>query len=148
MSNSCDPINYSLPGSPVHWILQARILEWVAMSFSRGTSWPRDWTRVSCIVGRRFIIWATLASIKPHPLVSHTWPNTVILPIQNLLGIASKWSFLLTDCLDVRIIKPRVLYDQLVAIFSIIQGNLPENKGTREKRGREEEVRKGGGRER
>ena len=48
----CDPMDCSLPGSSVHGIFQARILEWVAISFSRGTSWPRDRTRVSCIVGR------------------------------------------------------------------------------------------------
>ena len=50
----CDPMDYSLPGSSVRGILQARILEWVAISFSRGSSQPRDRTRVSCIVGRRF----------------------------------------------------------------------------------------------
>ena len=44
----------SLPGSSVHGILQARILKWVAIPFSRGTSWPRDWTQVSCIAGRFF----------------------------------------------------------------------------------------------
>ena len=40
-------------------ILQARILEWVAIPFSRGSSWPRNWTRVSCIAGRLFTGWAT-----------------------------------------------------------------------------------------
>ena len=45
----CDPMDCSLPGSSVHGIFQARILEWVAISFSRGSSWPRDQTRVSCI---------------------------------------------------------------------------------------------------
>ena len=40
-------------------ILQARILEWVAIPFSRGSSWPKDWTEVSCIAGRFFTIWAT-----------------------------------------------------------------------------------------
>ena len=43
----------SLPGSSVHGILQARTLGWVAMTSSRGSSWPRDRTRVSCISGRR-----------------------------------------------------------------------------------------------
>ena len=43
---------WSLPDSSVHWILQARILECVAIPFSRGSSWPRNWTRVSCIAGR------------------------------------------------------------------------------------------------
>ena len=54
----CDPMDYSLPDSPVHGIFQARILEWVAISFSR-SSQPRDWTPVSRIVGRRFTVWAT-----------------------------------------------------------------------------------------
>ena len=45
--------------APVHWILQARILEWVAFPFSMGSSWPRDQTQVSCIASRFFTIWAT-----------------------------------------------------------------------------------------
>ena len=49
----------SSPGSSVHRILQARVLEWVAVPFSRGSSWPRNWTRVSCIVGGFFTSWAT-----------------------------------------------------------------------------------------
>ena len=55
----CDPVNYSPPGSSVHGILQARILEWVAISFSRRSSRPRDRTQVSRIVGRCFNLWAT-----------------------------------------------------------------------------------------
>ena len=55
----CNPVDCSLPGSSVHGIFQARILEWVAISFSRGSSWPRDWTWVSHTVGRLFTIWAT-----------------------------------------------------------------------------------------
>ena len=55
----CDPMDYSPPGSSVHGIPQARILEWIAISFSRGSSWPRDQTWVSCIAGRFFTIWAT-----------------------------------------------------------------------------------------
>ena len=43
----CDPVNCSPPGSSVHGILQARVLEWVAMPSSKGSSWPRDWTRDS-----------------------------------------------------------------------------------------------------
>ena len=50
-STVCDPMDHSLPGSSVHGILQARILEWVAMPFSRGSSQPRDWTRVSISPG-------------------------------------------------------------------------------------------------
>ena len=54
----CNPMDYILPGSSVHGILQARTLEWVAISFSRGSSQPRNQTRVSCIAGRFFTNWA------------------------------------------------------------------------------------------
>ena len=64
---SCSVVSYSLqphglyspPGSSVHGIFQARILAWIAISFSRGSSWPRDQTQVSRIAGRCFTIWAT-----------------------------------------------------------------------------------------
>ena len=55
----CDSADCSLPGSSVHGILQARILEWVAIPFSRGSSRPSDWTWVFCIWGRFFTVWAT-----------------------------------------------------------------------------------------
>jgi len=55
----CDPMDCSLPCSSVHGIFPARVLEWVVISFSRGSSWPRDQTRVSHIIGRCFIVWAT-----------------------------------------------------------------------------------------
>ena len=47
----CNPMGYRLLGSSVNRILQARILEWIAISFSRGSSQPRDQTWVSCIAG-------------------------------------------------------------------------------------------------
>ena len=50
----CDPVDCSPPGFSVHGILQARILKWVTISFSRGSSQPRDRTQVSRIGGRRF----------------------------------------------------------------------------------------------
>ena len=65
----CDLIDCRLPGSSVHGILQARRLEWVAIPFSRGSSWPRGWTPVSCIAGRFFTIWAT--NIKAFNLCHH-----------------------------------------------------------------------------
>ena len=59
MSNSlATPWTVSPPGSSVHGISQARILEWVAIFFSRGSSWPRDWTLVSCLEGEFFYHWA------------------------------------------------------------------------------------------
>ena len=55
----CDPMDCSPPGSSVHGIFQARILEWVVIPFSRGSSWPRDGTRFSSIAGGFFTVWAT-----------------------------------------------------------------------------------------
>ena len=55
----CNPVDCSPQGSSDHGILQARILKWVAIPFSRGSSWPRDWTQVSCLASRFFTIWAT-----------------------------------------------------------------------------------------
>ena len=54
----CNPMDCSLPCSSVHGIIQARTLEWVADSFSRGSSQPRNWTWVSCIARRFFTNWA------------------------------------------------------------------------------------------
>ena len=51
MSYSLQPLDYNPPGSSVHGISQARILEWVAISFSRGYSWPRNGTLISHIAG-------------------------------------------------------------------------------------------------
>ena len=55
----CNFMDCSLPGSSVHRIFQARVLEWVAISFSKGSSQPKDRTWVSCIAGWRFTVWAT-----------------------------------------------------------------------------------------
>ena len=55
----CNPMDCSLPGSSVHGILQVRIVQGVAIPFSRGSSWPRDQTQVSYTAGRFFTIWAT-----------------------------------------------------------------------------------------
>ena len=52
-------MDYSLPSSSVHGIFQAIVLEWIAISFSRGSSRPRDRTQVSRILDRRFTVWAT-----------------------------------------------------------------------------------------
>ena len=62
MSNSWDTMDCSLPGSSVLGILQA--LEWVAISFSRGSSWPRNWTQVPCIAGKFFTNWAMRKALR------------------------------------------------------------------------------------
>ena len=66
----CDPMDYSPPGSSVHGIFQARILGWVAIAFSRGSSQLRVWTQVSCFSGRFCVIWATGYSLHKYMLVS------------------------------------------------------------------------------
>ena len=74
----CNPMDCSLPGSSVHGISLARILEWVAISSSRGSSWPKDRTRVSCISRRilyhwptreaqKYVIWNQISNCQ-HPL--------------------------------------------------------------------------------
>ena len=65
VSDSLRPMGCSPPSSSVHGILQARILGWVAISFSRGSSWPRDRTQVSCIAGRHFNLCATREAHLP-----------------------------------------------------------------------------------
>ena len=72
--HSYDPRHCSPPGSSVHGILQARILEWVDIFFSRESSWPRKWTSVSCTAGR-FFNWATREA-----LTMSGWYETFNLP--------------------------------------------------------------------
>ena len=62
----CNPMDYSPSGYSARGILQARILEWVAILFSRRSSQPRDWTRVSYIAKRFFTIWANKEAPQPY----------------------------------------------------------------------------------
>ena len=71
----CNPIDCSLPDSSIHGFHQARILEGVTIPISRGSSWPRDWTQVSCSAGRFF----TKSSGKP---------SQVVLLVKNPLATA------------------------------------------------------------
>ena len=70
-----DPMDCSLPGSSVHGICQARILECVAIPFSRGSSWPWNQTQVSYLAGRFFTIWATREAPQNHHMIQqfHVW---------------------------------------------------------------------------
>ena len=101
----CDPIDCSPPGSSVHGTLQTRIPEWVSISFSRGLSWPRDRTWVSCIAGRFFTVWDTRE--VPHYLLGE-WKPTVLrwqhvcLILLMLLTLTSwrtsgKWELVFAD---------------------------------------------------
>ena len=72
----CDPMDCSLPGSSIHGIFQVSVLEWVAISFSKGSSQPRDLTQVSCIANRCFTIWATSSVQFSHSVMSDSlWPH-------------------------------------------------------------------------
>ena len=78
----CDPMDYSPLGPSVHWSLQAKILEWVAMPFSRGSSQSRAWTRVSHIAGRLFSVWATREAWY---IGRHIFINFVFYPLIEML---------------------------------------------------------------
>ena len=67
----CDPMDCSLPGSSVHGVFQAWILEWVVISFSRGSSRPRDQTWVSCFAGRCFTLWAAREALHIYKIMPH-----------------------------------------------------------------------------
>ena len=69
----------SLLGSLIRGIFQARILEWVANFFSRGSSWSRDWTHVSSIAERRFTIWVTREVRKKRELGVNSLTNCMAL---------------------------------------------------------------------
>ena len=77
----CDPMDYT-----VHWILQARILEWIATPFSRGFSQPRDRTQVSRIIGKIFTSWAAREA-----LVLLGKIQKILLTIWKFLAIKAKW---------------------------------------------------------
>ena len=76
----CYPMDCNLPGSSVHGIFQARVLEWVAISFSRGSSWPRDPARVSRVVGRCFTVSPWVGKI---PWRRKWQPTPVLLPVKS-----------------------------------------------------------------
>ena len=94
MSDSCDPKDYSLPGFSVRGILQARILEWVAITFSKGSSWCRNWTRVSCIAGRFFTDWKILYQLLMWCI---TWIDLYILdnPFISVINLIWLWCMIL-----------------------------------------------------
>ena len=97
----------SPPGSSLHGILQARVLEWVAISFSRESSWCRDQTRVSCIPGRRFYLWATreahisdtCRSKETNKINHHHGSTTQLNSYQHMTNIVYPYSPLLPQYL-------------------------------------------------
>ena len=89
----CDPLDGSPPGSPVHGILQARILEWVAMPSSRGSSSPRDGTHISCIssIGRQILCYCDTWEAQRSPWsrclsLSLSWQSSEYRKIQAVMS--------------------------------------------------------------
>ena len=96
----CHPWECKLPGS-VHGIFQARVLEWLAISFSRESSWPRDWTWVFCIARRRFTIRVTretpiqnVSGVKKKLKESNYWYNWIYLPYLLLFSLLPLFLFM------------------------------------------------------
>ena len=92
----CDPMNGSPSGSSIHGIFQARILEWAAISFFRGSSQTRDQTQVYCVAGRLFTVWATREAPKymfwlreniTGPLSSVQFSHSVVFNSVRLYGL-------------------------------------------------------------
>jgi len=90
----CDPMDCSPPGSSVHGIIQARLPEWVATSFSRWSSQPRDQTWVSWIAGRFFTVWAIREALKSTQIYGQTSSTAILHGAQSLLNTKSlSWQF-------------------------------------------------------
>ena len=103
-----NPMDCTPPGSSVHGILQARILEWVASPFSRGSSQPRDQNWVSCTAGRFFTIWATrearIAQLKPCLLPERCYQSPITLTSWETCS--SAWELLIDSCSYSRALLP------------------------------------------
>ena len=92
----CNIMDYSLPGSYVHGILQARILDWVAISCSRGSSWARDRTCIFCIscIGRHILYhWTTWnAPPSPYPQTMKKKKEKIWFATWSLHGETHQWT--------------------------------------------------------
>ena len=107
MSDSLQPIDCNPPGYSVHGILQARILEWVAIPFSKGSSQPRDRTWVSHIAGRFFTIWDTREDPKKIAQLATKYISTFGYKVRSL-----------TDRFKWLVFILQKIYSQFPRIFS------------------------------
>ena len=109
----CDPMDPTPPGSSVHGIFQARILEWVAISFSRRSSRPKDWTWVSSIVSRHFTIWATKEDLSLY-MITKRCRYSLVLPF--IWSDFHDLRYLSKGALDIKVL---VCYDIFI-IFKVM----------------------------
>ena len=112
----CDSIDCSLPGSSVHGIFQAIVLEWIAISFSRGSSQPRARTRVSHIVDRCFTVWATREDLLSINVVFGERKRKLCTHISPLLTLP--FSVLLLARIFMCATNPQ--YDVIISAWAII----------------------------
>ena len=121
----CDPMDWSLPDPSVHGILQAGILEWVALPSSRGSSQPRDQTQVSCISGRFFTVWATR-----EPIMSCHCNHSQVLDLEALVWVRCPSSVLYQPPLLSPVAALTTLYDNCaLAVLSTCTESDPNIKG-------------------
>ena len=122
--NLCDSVNCSLPGSSVHGILQARLLDWVAILFSSGSSQPRDRTQVSHIAGRFFTIWATRETCHQKLLCTlHEYVSVYQEEVQNYSqSINNQWSKMKRNLSHNEAVMPDVFYRRQVEMKELLLG--------------------------
>ena len=110
----------SLPGSSVHGIFQAIVLEWIAISFSRGSSRPRDRTWVSRIVDRCFTVWATreVKYLADMPLKCGLWLYSFLCFIEDRLLSLYLFCLFLVGCEGVEKSKNVATLSSLTKIHS------------------------------
>ena len=115
----CDPVDCSLPGSSFHGIFQTRVLEWVAIFFSRGSSQPRDWTWFFLIPGRRFNLWAHVLWLFSPWVVSDSFATPRTVACQNSPGKNPGvcCHLLLQGILLTQGLNPRLLHWQVVSLW-------------------------------
>ena len=120
-------MDHSLPGPTGHGILQARILEWVIIPFCKGSSLPRDQTRVSCIAGRLFTFWATRESQR---LTSEVDYRKTPIKCWVLRKLLSSLSMLLLLCLQGILPRWEPERDRTLAPPSPCASSLPQHPGS------------------
>ena len=115
----CDSMDYSLPGSSVHEIVQVRILECVAMPFSRGSSQPRYQNHVSRIAGRFFTIWVTQGVLNYAANVSmDIWTGANLKDI--LVKLISRTFLACTKGLNGCFIQDKMSHNDCIALLHVI----------------------------
>ena len=110
----CDPMDCSPPGSSVHKIFQARIVECIAISFSRGSFQPRDQTWVSCTAGRFFTDWATNLHLNSILL------STGCLTLSKVLNLSEPFTSLYIVSVIVHCVNLNIKWDVLWKLIRIV----------------------------